>query len=181
MVSMIAFSRHILILLFSVFITASAFSSTQMEWLSSHNQYRKLHGTVQLIWSDVLERSAKAWANSCPEGHSFGNHGENMFWASYYMPPADVVKFWYEEEKKYDYSRPGFSVYTGHFSQVIWKSTQLMGCGFYDKCSGEMPYIWVCHYFPPGNYRKRFPANVRPPLDMDSLPMDDYWDRGNTE
>jgi hypothetical protein len=36
---------------------------------------------------------------------------------------------WYNEYIYYSYSFPGYSTSTGHFTQVIWKSSQSIGCG----------------------------------------------------
>jgi uncharacterized protein YkwD len=145
-------------------------------WILAHNSFRTLHQAPKLSWSQQLAESAEAWAKSCPSRHSFGtfgNYGENIFWANYPMSSEEVVEFWYKEEKKYNYDNPVFSIKTGHFSQVIWKSSLKVGCGSYDKCPGELGYIWVCHYYPPGNYRKKFDVNVLPPKSLDSTPVQD--------
>jgi hypothetical protein len=36
---------------------------------------------------------------------------------------------WYGEIAKYDFRRGGFSMDTGHFTQVVWRSTTTIGCG----------------------------------------------------
>lgn len=54
---------------------------------------------------------------------------------------------WYNEVKDYDYSKPGFSMKTGHFTQVVWKGTKRVGCGR-TACNGH-PLI-TCEYAPAG-------------------------------
>ncbi len=41
----------------------------------------------------------------------------------------------------------------GHYTQVVWRDTQFVGCG-YSTCQddGYFYEIWVCNYDPPGNY-----------------------------
>ena len=60
----------------------------------------------------------------------------------------------------YNYRKPGFSMGTGHFTQVGWKGSTKLGCGS-AKCKGMT--IWVCTYDPPGNMRGDFPDNVQKP------------------
>ena len=59
----------------------------------------------------------------------------------------------------YDFSRPGFDLKTGHFTQVVWKDTRQLGCGVAMCDGGE---IWVCNYSPPGNFVRSFRQNVLP-------------------
>ena len=41
-----------------------------------------------------------------------------------------MVKLWYGESRDYDFTTPtGFSARTGHFTQLVWKSTTRVGCG----------------------------------------------------
>lgn len=53
----------------------------------------------------------------------------------------------YKEGKQYDFSNPGFTMTSGHFSQIVWQDTQRIGCALVPTCS--MPTI-ICHYYPPG-------------------------------
>jgi len=63
---------------------------------------------------------------------------------------------WYDSEvTKYDWNNPGFSMKTGHFTQVVWKDTKRCGFGF-----GEKTDIVTGHYYPPGNYNDDYDENV---------------------
>jgi hypothetical protein len=58
----------------------------------------------------------------------------------------------YDEGKHYNYNNPGFTHETGHFTQLVWKSTTSVGCA---RCGGRgaqwyETYV-VCDYKPPGN------------------------------
>lgn len=67
--------------------------------------------------------------------------------------------FRYDEIKDYDFKNPGFSQVTGHFTQVIWKSSTKLGAAF--ARSGNQ-IIVVAHYAPAGNVIGQFRENVRP-------------------
>lgn len=136
------------------------------QWLQAHNTYRALHGVPPVTWSATVAASAQAWADTCPSGHSGSGYGENMAFsspASYNPGVETIVQWWYDEEPLYDYSNPGFSSDTGHFTQVVWKGTTEIGCGFKSGCSTGSANVWVCQYNPPGNYTGQFAANVFPP------------------
>ncbi|KAL9977239.1 hypothetical protein ACROYT_G014621 [Oculina patagonica] len=64
---------------------------------------------------------------------------------------------WYDEIEYYNYKNPVFSMNTGHFTQVVWKSTTKLGCGVATK-SGKT-YV-VARYYPPGNYNNQYRQNV---------------------
>ncbi|MCP3907230.1 MAG: secretion protein [Oceanicoccus sp.] len=146
--------------------TTAATSQEIQKWLQAHNEYRVLHRAATVSWSNTVAASAQGYANTCPSGHSSSGYGENLAWASYSMDESQVVKMWYDEEPLYDYTNPGFSSGTGHFTQVVWKSTTEIGCALSTGCDANWPYManaWVCQYNPPGNYTGRFAENVSPP------------------
>lgn len=143
--------------------THAATTSEIQEWLQKHNIYRTLHGVPEVTWSNTVAASAQAWANTCPSGHSGTGYGENIAWATNDIGVSAVVKLWYDEEPLYDYNNPGFSPNTGHFTQVVWKGTTEIGCGYKTGCATGWPNVWVCQYNPPGNYIGQFANNVFPP------------------
>ena len=66
---------------------------------------------------------------------------------------------WYGEVKQYAFPDGGFSMETGHFTQVVWRGTTQLGCGV-STCRGMD--IWVCEYDPPGNVQGQYRQNVLP-------------------
>ena len=67
----------------------------------------------------------------------------------------------YSEITAYNYSAPGFSSGTGHFTQVVWQNSIQVGVGI--AFNGPMTRaVVVANYLPPGNYLNQFPANVLP-------------------
>jgi uncharacterized protein YkwD len=126
--------------------------------LNKHNQLRAAHCVAPLQWDARLASTAQAWANNCKFEHSSNGLGENLaIGTSGYFPPDTQVQNWYDEIKDYNFSNGGFSMQTGHFTQVIWRSTTHVGCGV-AQCSGQD--LLVCNYSPPGNYQGQFQQNV---------------------
>jgi hypothetical protein len=74
---------------------------------------------------------------------------------------AEATDSWYDEIKLYNFNRPGFSMGTGHFTQVVWKGSQKLGVGFALTGDGKTLYV-VAQYSPPGNYQGQFGQNVLP-------------------
>jgi uncharacterized protein YkwD len=132
------------------------------EWVKAHNRFRTQHNAPPVKWSERLASSAQKVADHCPSGHSKTSYGENLAWVSVPKPVSDVVRLWYGEVEKYDFSNPGFSPQIGHFTQVVWKGTTEIGCARNTGCSTRISNVWVCHYNPPGNYQGRFADNVLP-------------------
>lgn len=67
---------------------------------------------------------------------------------------------WYDEINLYSFNHPGFSSATGHFTQVVWKSTMNLGCGI--AISSDNKIYVVSQYTPPGNYNNEYRENVLP-------------------
>ena len=72
---------------------------------------------------------------------------------------VEATKSWYNEITKYDFNKPGFSMETGHFTQVVWKNSKEVGFGV-AKTKNKKKCIVVANYFPAGNYLNQFKENV---------------------
>lgn len=123
--------------------------------LNSTNLYRYQHNATFLSWNDSLATYAANYAAKCIWAHSYGPPGENL--ARGYPDITSAVDAWGNERALYTFSPQnavtGFSEPTGHFTQLVWKSTQTVGCGAY-ACNGNnglAGYMLVCEYWPPGN------------------------------
>jgi hypothetical protein len=69
-----------------------------------------------------------------------------------------------EEESNYDTvnKKPkGGGVYL-HFTQLIWRDTKLVACGYaaVQDPGGRTRGVWVHRYFPRGNINGQFGANT---------------------
>jgi uncharacterized protein YkwD len=141
-----------------------AAASDPADLLAAHDAHRAKHCAPALVWSKDVARAAQAWADrlarDCSFNHSNSKYGENL-WAGSAgaFSTRHVVDTWYGEVAKYDFKRPGFSMNTGHFTQVVWVGTKRLGCGT-ATCKGNR--IWVCNYDLPGNVEGQFKENVLP-------------------
>lgn len=133
------------------------------EIVDAHNALRAKQCAEPLEWSDKVAKSAQAWAdelaaNGCAFEHSDSPNGENLAAGTAGAFPAEsVVQMWYDEVEGYDFKRGGFSMDTGHFTQLVWKDTKRVGCGMV-SCNGLD--VWVCQYDPPGNVEGEYRDQV---------------------
>jgi hypothetical protein len=133
--------------------------------LDAHNRLRAQHCAAPLTWSDDIAHAAKAWvdhlaARGCNLQHSQTNYGENIAGGSASTQSPDrVVDLWYREHDAYDFARGGFSMRSGHFTQVVWRGSQKLGCA--SASCGDIR-LTVCNYDPPGNMQGDFQRNVLP-------------------
>lgn len=141
--------------------------------LQTVNKFRALHCVPPIHWDTKVQTSAQNWssylANTNSFEHSRGKYGENL--AMMYNPSLNTdasqdvisgINMWYDEITKYDYNNPGFSMETGHFTQLVWKSTKAIGVGVAKSAFSRV--LVVMHFSPPGNINapQFFVDNVRP-------------------
>jgi pathogenesis-related protein 1 len=144
---------------------APALSADAQALLDAHNRVRAQHCAPALTWSPKLTEFAQQWAKKlkaegCKFGHSGGRYGENLAaGTSGTLDGKSVTEMWYDEIKQYSFKTGGFSMQTGHFTQVVWKATTQLGCAM-TSCRGMD--IWVCEYDPPGNVQSEYRQNVLP-------------------
>jgi uncharacterized protein YkwD len=133
--------------------------------LDAHNRHRAQHCAAPLAWSPQLAQVAQRWANTlrdrgCQFGHSGGSYGENLAAGTTGTLDAEAVAgMWYEEVRDYKFPNGGFSMSTGHFTQLVWRATTKLGCAM-SQCNGND--IWVCEYDPAGNVQGEYRDNVKP-------------------
>jgi hypothetical protein len=147
--------------------------------LKSHNDRRARHDVQSLTWSDELANSSQNWAkHNCIFMHDpSSQYGENIgvLYSATTKGAAELCDMFYDDEAcKYDYANPKFTLSTGHFSQVVWKSTTKVGCAMVSRT--ECPQgvrdpetnrihnsLLVCRYHPAGNQIHNFATNVMQP------------------
>ncbi|VVC38430.1 Hypothetical protein CINCED_3A000290 [Cinara cedri] len=136
--------------------------------LKLHNDYRLKHGSGPLTLNKILCRNALTWAKTLAKDDKFMHQpdnpfGENLFsmWSSNQVTAKDAICNWYKEGKNYDYSREPRILKSGHFTQLVWKSTTSMGIAMVKGKSGRI--VIVANYNPPGNVMGQFIDNVLRP------------------
>ncbi|MBO3459874.1 CAP family protein [Aetokthonos hydrillicola Thurmond2011] len=165
--------------------TADQLTKFRSEALNEHNAKRALHPINPLTLApetDELNAGSQQWAEHLLElgklQHSSSQErngaGENLYVVyttrSYEADQVakQAVDRWYGEITNYDYNNPTFSSATGHFTQVVWKNTTTLGCGYAEGAKTVNgitynAYYTVCRYSPAGNVLGEFEDNVLPP------------------
>ncbi|HEX4420022.1 MAG TPA: CAP family protein [Kofleriaceae bacterium] len=143
----------------------TALPAEAQAFVDAHNRVRAQHCAKPLSWSPRLAQIAQQWANKlrakdCAFEHSKGSTGENLAAGTTgTLDTGAVVQMWYDEVGQYKFPDGGFSMKTGHFTQVVWRGTTAVGCGR-SQCKGLD--IFVCEYDPPGNWEGQYRENVLP-------------------
>lgn len=131
-----------------------------------HNYYRANNNAAAVTWSTTLATYAQNHADQCVFVHSGGPYGENLAEGSYTNYDY-YVYLWYHEMSSYSFTSPDISTFSswGHFSQLVWRDTTTIGCGWSTACPEN--YL-VCEYSPPGNLLTvaALDANVEPPQSL---------------
>lgn len=145
--------------------SSSNLSDNASTLLNAHNAKRALHkDTGSLTWSSELETYAQNYADQydCSGNliHSGGPYGENLALG---YGVSGSIDAWYDEISSYDFNNPGFSENAGHFTQLVWKSSTLVGCGV-KSCNNAWGDYVVCSYQSAGNVIGEFADNVEPLL-----------------
>ncbi|KAL7724657.1 hypothetical protein ACLKA6_008658 [Drosophila palustris] len=144
--------------------------------LQEHNRLRQLVATGrypgqpgaenmrEIVWDDELAARAQEWADNCQfrhDPHRTINRftmGQNLaiIWSTAPLDPDDGdfpsrIQNWFNEVQKYSFG-DAWSPKTGHYSQLVWGETSLVGCGFAEyKDNIKYNKLYVCNYGPGGN------------------------------
>jgi uncharacterized protein YkwD len=107
-----------------------------------------------VAWSDEIAGTAQAWAEhlrdtrKCGLLHSDSRYGENLA-AGKAMDAEGAVRMWAGEIRNFTYSPTyEFDTRSGHYSQIVWRSTTDIGCG---RATCGSNAVVVCRYGPAGN------------------------------
>ncbi|XP_076627168.1 cysteine-rich secretory protein 2 [Colletes latitarsis] len=150
-------------------------SNVQQTIVDTHNYYRSkvkpsAANMLEMKWHSGLAEAAQKWANQCPglvhdspAGlylNGFGTSGQNIFITTDRTLWNFAIRMWFMEYKDYKYGYDNESNFhkIGHYTQIAWASTHLVGCGVSHCTGGGGPlgkdyYMYVCNYAPRGNYK----------------------------
>nr|AAW25007.1 SJCHGC08973 protein [Schistosoma japonicum] len=140
------------------------------EALDEHNRLRALHGCPPLQYDERLARDAQSWAENLARlkilKHSIcDEYGENLATSmstnKATMSGSQATQNWYNEIHQHNFDQQ-YQSGTGHFTQVIWKSTTKAGFGIQHSTDGHHVFI-VGRYVPAGNVQGKFKENVPRP------------------
>lgn len=138
--------------------------------VEAHNFWRRKMDVGELAWSGTAAEVAQSWAEqlateACEMRHNPDParrkaFGENIYryWSSraydgFRRDPRTVVDRWGAEGQWYDdethtCDAPEGAT-CGHYTQLVWQYSTHVGCG---RARCEKSEVWVCNYFPRGNY-----------------------------
>eukprot|EP00668_Euglena_longa_P019072 GGOE01023775.1.p1 GENE.GGOE01023775.1~~GGOE01023775.1.p1 ORF type:complete len:767 (+),score=113.83 GGOE01023775.1:129-2429(+) len=138
------------------------------DWVDCHNAKRQLHGVPYVEWSEEVALSAARWARfgQCTHSPEDCEYGESLFRSTTKPSAQRVVNAWYSEIEHFDFDNPAPCPSAGHFTQLVWKDCQEIGCAMCQMEGGD--WLVICQYSPAGNWRNRFASQVPPPLQAES-------------
>merc|ERR1712243_281332 len=139
-----------------------------------HSGFDQAANMMKMVWDDELAEIAQRWTDQCIFGHD-GNRntcdglyvGQNGYWgaSSAEMSPysalgvsEDAVRSWYSEVKNPGFDSSHISPFVwdygaGHYTQVVWADTEMVGCGLrYYKDGGWFATLINCNYGIGGNW-----------------------------
>lgn len=117
-----------------------AFTDFQQKSLQKHNELRAKHSVGPLQLDDKLCKYSLEWAEKLLKEKKMYHrpdspYGENIFMGTGMdsVDPSRPVQAWYDEIKMYDFKNPKFAPNIGHFTQVVWKTSQKLGVAIAKK------------------------------------------------
>lgn len=133
--------------------------------LDAHNGERVALGEAPLMWDDALAKDAARYAADMAKSGIFRHSarasralpsGENLWMGPRRLYGYDVMVGAFLDERRLlraggklpDLSTTGRWQDVGHYTQIIWRSTQKVGCALGE--GADYDYL-VCRYFPAGN------------------------------
>jgi hypothetical protein len=131
--------------------------------LDSHNRERAAVGVPPLVWDPMLASSATSYAGTLAVTGTFQHsprnirpgQGENLWMGTRGgFSPRTMVFAWSSEKRMFapgifpNVSRTGNWADVAHYTQMIWRTTERLGCGIQSWARSD--YL-VCRYGPPGN------------------------------
>ncbi|XP_068724156.1 uncharacterized protein [Montipora capricornis] len=158
--------------------TSGAYTTFQIEGLNAHNLYRHRHKVPPMLLDrkvcDDAQRYAAELATKGLFQHApnLNGMGENLSMGCMYgnrgqqsaQNTSKASYAWYNEvcSPGYNFEAPGNQAGTGHFTQVVWKTSTKLGIGKADanRPGGETCTYIVGRYEPGGNVLSYYGTNV---------------------
>ncbi|KAH1136776.1 hypothetical protein AAZX31_10G044800 [Glycine max] len=135
------------------------------EFLHAHNWIRKQYNLPEYTWDEKLASYARGYLmqryEDCKLVHSNSNYGENVFWGKkLHWSPSDATYYWYQEKQWYNFQTLSCAPppkACGHFTQVVWRDSQRIGCALQHCHNPSLGMLIACEYDPAGNYENEDP------------------------
>lgn len=166
-------------LLSLLLLLSGCFATPYESSIAYLNAYRSQFSAPPLVYSEQVTQVAQAWADYLADSDQFKHSTNNMYGENIAMGYAssqaefdrngldyyvkDALDRFNNEEKLYDWDKPGYSDKTGHFTQNVWVASRSIGIGVaYNPISNRV--IVVNNFDPAGNSggAENFRRNVLP-------------------
>ncbi|KAK9404433.1 peptidase inhibitor 16 [Crotalus adamanteus] len=161
----------LLLLLSAMELSWSFTDEEKQQIVDKHNLYRSMvspsaANMLKMRWDSELETFAQNYSTQCTWEHNKerGNRGENLFAMTGYLDLERAVEDWYIEYQYYNYSTLACKEgeMCGHYTQVVWATSERVGCGAtfcetLELINDTDMHLFVCNYQPPGNIRGHKP------------------------
>ena len=105
------------------------------------NAYRARNQAPPLVWDSTLATYSQNWSYYMAGNNLFQHsrtqlYGENIsYFQGYGIDPMKLIYAaidgWYNEILLYDFSNPGYSEATGHFTCLVWLASTNFGILYY--------------------------------------------------
>ena len=135
------------------------------------NNYRSLNQSPPLVWDANILIASNQWSQYLLTNNLFqhsGNqqYGENLAYFEGYGTDAMTllkksVDSWYNEISSYNFTKPGFSEATGHFTCLVWAASTNFAISITIDITTTAADI-VFNTSPPGNVQGKYQNNVLP-------------------
>jgi hypothetical protein len=132
--------------------------------LTGHNEARRRYGVAPLAWDEALARDAAVYAQRLARTGRFEHdkqqgryprQGENLWMGTRSAYSYREMIGLLVDEGRYfrpgrfpNVSRTGSVWHVGHYTQIIWPTSQRVGCA---TASNRANDYLVCRYLPAGN------------------------------
>ncbi|XP_055986606.1 cysteine-rich secretory protein 2-like [Sorex fumeus] len=142
----------------------------QKEIIDKHNALRRsvsptASNMLKMQWSEEAAANARKWADQCTMSHSTReyrrlnatNCGENLFMSSDPAAWSSGIQAWFDESSDFIYGKGAKTrqAVIGHYTQVVWYSSSLVGCAVSYCPDAYLKYYYVCQYCPAGNLQSK--------------------------
>jgi len=131
----------------------------QQQFMVFHNLKRCWHDAPDIKWNESLAQTARNHAATCSGAKDpllDSSYGESVALGA----GLDVIKAqdnWYIAGIFYPYGQATGPDSMAEFSQMVWRSTEYVGCASASCASGN---FYVCRYYTKGNTPGSYADNV---------------------
>ena len=143
--------------------------------------HNTLRGQVQppaanmqtMVWDDALEVIARDWSVQCQGSvilkHNdqrastyTGSVGENIYGTTGQITDVNLngaINLWFNEYVDYDFetNRCANGKVCGHYTQLVWASSNKIGCAITQCSNIQYGGTLICNYAPSGNWNGQKP------------------------